>query len=303
MNSWTDGLLIIGGSTIIAIVGMWLVRKRISRESLEACHEVGGIMLAIVGTLYAIVVGLIVVDSQSKVDAAKQMSITESNMLSNIFHLTKTFKNPARHKIREAIHEYAVAVTKQDWERIEENREKEGTIPPYRKIWKEVTDYNPTNNNEQQCYATVLNNLEDLSAARKYRMVASKNGLSSILWSVLVAGGIGIVLFTYFFFVENMVAQTIMTGFVTVFLAMNVYLIHVCQNPYRPELGAKDAGFGFSFTPDWFIDNLPAGEQKDAAGTGTNAAGTGANAAGTGANAAGSAGAPAAAPPQNKKSN
>ena len=255
MDTLTDCLLIVGGSTLIAVVGMYLVRKSISRQTLEACHEVGGIMLAIVGTLYAIVVGLIVVSSQSRVDEASQMAVTESNMLSNIYHLSKTFKEPVRRKIRATIHEYAVAVTSEDWSKVESDQEKEETIPPYRKLWSEITAYNPQQPNEQQCYATMLNNMEDLSAARKFRMVASKNGLSPVLWYVLVGGGVGIVLFTYFFFVESMFAQLLMTAFVAVFISMNVYLIHVCQNPYRPELGAKVAGFGGSFTPEWFVDS------------------------------------------------
>ncbi|HNH76946.1 MAG TPA: hypothetical protein PLF23_24365, partial [Candidatus Obscuribacter sp.] len=51
--------------------------------------------------------------------------------------------------------------------------------------------------------------------------------------------------------------QTLMTAFVAIFLSMNIYLIYVCQNPYRPELGAKEAGFGFSFNANWFKDGEP----------------------------------------------
>jgi small-conductance mechanosensitive channel len=117
--------------------------------------------------------------------------------------------------------------------------------------------YTPRNDSERECYAVLLQDLEELSDARKYRMVAAKSQLSPILWAVLIAGGIMIVLFTYFFFVENLISQLLMTGCVVIFLSMNVYLIYVCQNPYRPELGAKEAGFGFSFNPNWFRDEPP----------------------------------------------
>lgn len=100
----------------------------------------------------------------------------------------------------------------------------------------------------------MLDDLEELSDARKYRMVAAKSQLSPVLWSVLITGGVMIVLFTYFFFVQSLLTQTLMTAFVAIFLSMNIYLIYVCQNPYRPELGAKEAGFGFSFDPNWFKD-------------------------------------------------
>jgi len=255
MNAITDCFLIIGLSTILSVVGMFIVRKSISRQTLEACHEVGGVMFAVIGTLYAIVVGLIVVNSEGKVDAASQMAVTEANQLSNIYHLAHTFKQPASHNIRAAIHDYAVAVVEEDWSKVETGAEKEATVPAYQRLWSEVTAYIPEKNNDSQCYATMLTNLEDLSTARRYRMVEARSTLSPVLWAVLTGGGITVILFTYFFFVENLKAQALMTTFVALSLSMNIYLIYVCQNPYRPELGVKQSGFGFSFTPKWFEDN------------------------------------------------
>lgn len=254
MSSITDCLLIVGLTTVLSVAGLLLVRKKFSREQFESCHEVGGFLLSVVGTLYAILVGLIVVNSQGKVDAASQMAVAEANMLSNMYHLSNTFKEPTRSKIHKHIYDYAEAAVSQDWSHVEEGLEKEATIPPYQALWKEVTHYVPHEDNESQCYATMLGNMQELSEARKYRMVAARGGLSPVLWSVLIAGGAMIVLFTYFFYVQSLLAQTIMTIFVAVFLSLNVYLIYICQNPYRPELGAKEAGFGFSFTPNWFKD-------------------------------------------------
>ncbi|HIA52338.1 MAG TPA: DUF4239 domain-containing protein [Candidatus Melainabacteria bacterium] len=259
MSSFTDCLLIVGLTTLLSVVGLLLVRKKFKREQFESCHEVGGFLLSVVGTLYAILVGLIVVNSQGKVDAASQMAVSEANMLSNIYHLSNTFKEPTRSRIHKHIYDYAVAAVNQDWSLVEEGMEKEATIPAYQALWKDITHYVPREDNESQCYATMLGNIQELSEARKYRMVAARGGLSPVLWSVLIAGGAMIVLFTYFFFVESLMAQAIMTMFVAVFLSLNVYLIYICQNPYRPELGAKEAGFGFSFTPNWFKDrpNVP----------------------------------------------
>lgn len=254
MSSLTDCLLIVGLTTVLSVAGLLIVRKKFTRQQFESCHEVGGFLLSVVGTLYAILVGLIVVNSQGKVDAASQMAVAEANMLSNIYHLSNTFKEPARSRIHKHIYDYAVAAVNQDWSLVEEGLEKEATIPAYQALWKEVTHYVPREDNESQCYSTMLGNIQELSEARKYRMVAARGGLSPVLWSVLIAGGAMIVLFTYFFFVESLFAQVIMTAFVAVFLSLNVYLIYICQNPYRPELGAKEAGFGFSFTPNWFKD-------------------------------------------------
>ncbi|MBX9696367.1 MAG: hypothetical protein K2Z81_28525, partial [Cyanobacteria bacterium] len=75
MSTIADCFLIVGGSTVLSVTGMLMIRKSASRERLESCHEVAGILLSIIGTLYAILVGLIVVNSQSKVDTASQMAV------------------------------------------------------------------------------------------------------------------------------------------------------------------------------------------------------------------------------------
>lgn len=238
------------------------MRKRISRQALESCHEVGGILLAVVGTLYAILLGLIVVDSQAKVDQARQMAVTEANMLSNIAHLARTFKQPARQNIHDHIYRYALATVQQDWSAVEQGLVKEATIPHYRALWRDVTSYVPVEQNEQQCYSAMIGDLEELSDARRFRMVAARGGLSPVLWTVLITGGVMVVLFTYFFFLESLLSQVLMTAFVIVFLSLNIYLVYIYQNPYRPELGVKQAGFGYSFTPDWFKTTPDHPEQK-----------------------------------------
>ncbi|MBX9721305.1 MAG: hypothetical protein K2X81_07925, partial [Candidatus Obscuribacterales bacterium] len=68
MTAALDGIYIVGGSTLLALAGMFIVRRKIARSTLEACHEVGGILLSVIGTLYAILLGLIVVNAQAKVD-------------------------------------------------------------------------------------------------------------------------------------------------------------------------------------------------------------------------------------------
>lgn len=123
MNALTDFLSIVGGTTAIALLGMAVVRKKAKRESLEASHEVGGYLLAIVGTLYAILVGLIVVSAQAKLDTASQMAVTEANMLTNIYHLSKTFDQASRKKIRQDLYDYATIASTQDWAKVEEGEE------------------------------------------------------------------------------------------------------------------------------------------------------------------------------------
>ena len=138
MDTFFDGVLIIGGSLAVSLGGMWLVRTKIPRETLLANHEVAGYMLSIVGTLYAILLGLIVVNVQSKFEVANQMAMTEANCLSDIAHLAALYSDATRRKIHGHLYDYAMAAKEQDWSKVSTGEMQEATIKPYRQLWKTI---------------------------------------------------------------------------------------------------------------------------------------------------------------------
>lgn len=259
-----DGLIIIGGSTVLAVGGLFVVRKKFKGETQKACHEVAGYLLAIIGSLYAILLGMIVVGSSAKVDQAAQKATVEANMLSNIAHMTQSFTPQFRQTILSCLYDYAVAAQGQDWSKVQDGQEKEATIPAYQRLWKEIAEFSPQGVKEVQAREHILSDMQELSDARRHRMIGARSTLSPVLWTVLIVGAVMIVLFTYFFFLENLLAQTVMTSFVVIFLSLNVYLVYLCQNPYRAEFAAKESGFGYSFTPNWFLDTEKSTDIKEA---------------------------------------
>ncbi len=253
MNTFTAGVLIIGGSLAVALGGMWLVRTKIPRETLLENHEVAGYMLSIVGTLYAILLGLIVVNVQTKFEIANQMAMTEANCLSDLAHLSNLYSEASQKQIHKHLYDYAVAAKNQDWSSVSTGQMKEATIAPYRALWKSIKKMELQGNKQESAFSNVLSTMAQLSDARRFRMVASCNRLSPILWAVLIIGEVLIIWFTYFFFVEKIRAQTIMTSFVVLFLSLNLLLVFLYDDPYRSELGGKNAVD--TFHPEWFLDD------------------------------------------------
>lgn len=256
-----DGVLIIGGSLAVSLGGMWLVRTKVPRETLLENHEVAGYMLSIVGTLYAILLGLIVVNVQTKFEVANQMAVTEANCLSDLAHLANLYSESTRKQIHQHLFEYATSARDQDWSKVSTGQAKEATIPSYRALWKTINKLELNGSKQESAFSNILTTMAQLSDARRFRMVASHNGLSPILWAVLIIGEVLIVWFTYFFFVENIKAQTIMTTFVVVFLSLNLLLVFLYDNPYRSELGARNAGV--TFHPEWFKEEPEPAQNHD----------------------------------------
>ncbi|MFX7701453.1 hypothetical protein ABTJ88_19765, partial [Acinetobacter baumannii] len=71
MQSILLGLAVIGGSTLYAIIGVLIVRKRFKATLLKTHHEVGGYLMSILGSLYAVVLGFVVVTVSQDVQDAR----------------------------------------------------------------------------------------------------------------------------------------------------------------------------------------------------------------------------------------
>jgi hypothetical protein len=198
-----------------------------------------------VGTLYSILLGLIVVNVQSKFDESREMAQAEASSCSDIANVARGLSYNEASEICRFLKWYYVVVQSEDWERIAEGRDTEASIPPYQGLWRAVAAVNPTNNRETSCYSALLDSMKRLSDARRYRMSARKRGLSIIVWLVLCVGAVMIILFTYFFRVESARTQTLLTMIVALFVSLNLLLVKLFENPYRNELLIKRGAFYF----------------------------------------------------------
>lgn len=104
MTSFTlYGIFLIGISVVAANVGLMAVRNKVNHQTLKSSHEVGGYLFAAVATLYAVLLGLIVVDAMGRYQEATHQAEYESNALSNIFLLAEQLPPPKKVEVQQFV--------------------------------------------------------------------------------------------------------------------------------------------------------------------------------------------------------
>lgn len=111
----------VGGTLIVAVVVLsvliqWQVKKRLGKDTLEGFHEVGGIYMSAVGTLYAVLLGLIVVDASSRFNEARESVIVEANALMEVYGFTEKMPEPNKKTIKKHIRSYVDHILNEGWE-------------------------------------------------------------------------------------------------------------------------------------------------------------------------------------------
>jgi hypothetical protein len=242
-DSYVGGFMLITATTSVAVLGQLFVRHFIDNNKLEDCHEVGGQFLAVIGTMYAVLLGLVVVDAMSKFQQAAVAVEQEANSLADVFLLSERMPLTQRDKIQQLCVQYSNQVVDNEWKTMDESK----VYVPARRtaitLMKTTMDYEPVKESEKAVYPIMVQEVCQLWDNRRARTNMATNGMPFIEWIVLIVGGIITVVFTYFFYVESLAAQVAMTTMVTIIIGLNLFLVLLFGYPFSGDLIVKPDAF------------------------------------------------------------
>ncbi len=257
MNGYLYGFLVVSLTTALSVLGMVLVRQRVSLSTLASYHEVAGYLLSVVGTLYAVLLGFVVVDAMQHMQDVRGLVSMEASGLANIFLCSEGLPEPARKSIRGLCHEYAEEVINDEWKTLQQGKYSQKTFHSVFQLWKEITLFQPDSAREQQIHQQLISEICSMTQNHRTRVINASRGVAPVMWVVLIIGGVFTVIFTYFFGIDNLKVQALMTFLVAMTLSLNVYLVYVFGNPMATDLGIKPGPFQLDLL---IFDNFEKGD-------------------------------------------
>ena len=225
LDSYPAGLLIVLCTASLAVATLLSVRKLVSHEMLRQSHEVAGYLLALVGTMYAVLLGLVVVDAMNKFDQARVNTQSEANSLADIFLLAERFPKAREHEIKDLCVQYAQRVTDVEWALMDDAKIDQECSNTAIKLMRVVQRFEPVTQAEVAMYPVAVQQVCSLWDCRRTRTNSAVNGIPFEEWIVLLVGGGLTILFISFFNLENVRLQTIMTVMVAILIALNLLLV------------------------------------------------------------------------------
>ncbi|MDR3638175.1 MAG: DUF4239 domain-containing protein [Isosphaeraceae bacterium] len=236
LGSYMAGFALVVGTTGLALFAQALVRRRINPDTLRACHEVGGYLLSVVGTLYAVLLGLIVVDAMAIFQEAHQTTVQEANALTDVILLAKRMPEEPRARVLQLATRYADLVVNREWDTMDHGRH----LPEARETAIELLDavvaFEPKTESEKTLHDAQVDATIQLWNSRRNRTVLAAQTIPMLKWLVLVLGGVITVFFTFFFTVENGMLQGLMTALITVIIVLNIFLVLMFGYPFSGDL-------------------------------------------------------------------
>ena len=162
------GTFIVGGITFVAVAGALLVRRWVTVEVLERHNEVAGFIYAVIGVLYAVLLGFTAIIVWERFDQAQVGVEKEANGLGDLFRDAQAFPDDVRKELETKLRSYAQLVVEKEWPAMTGGKSSPEAWDGYNQLWQTYYRFRPQNEYERIWYAQSLTRLNQLAISADF---------------------------------------------------------------------------------------------------------------------------------------
>src|SRR5215212_9381666 len=230
------GLLLLCISMFLAAASLMLVQRVVPIEVRSQHNEVAGFIYAVLGVVYAVLLGLMVVAVWEEWNAAAETADEEASSLAEIFWLADRMPESEGHHIQELARSYARVVVNEEWPLMERAKSSPRAWDLLDDIRGTLQNFDPSTPEERIVYEQSLERMRDLADARRDRLLEAEQGLPAILWVVLITGGIVVVGFTYLFGLDSNAIHLLMVASLALVIALVLFTVAALNYPFKGDI-------------------------------------------------------------------
>jgi hypothetical protein len=233
LSAWFWSLLLIGATVLLSIAGTLLVRRLIGVEVLERHNEVAGFIYAVIGVVYAVLLGFAAITVWERYDRAQASVEQEANDLADLYRDAETFPIDVRTQLERQIRDYIRLAVQKEWPAMADGKSSPEVWDAYTQLWRTYYQFSPGTDQEKTWYSQSLTKLNDLGDQRRMRLLTSRMGsVPHMMWVALVGTGAITIAFSFLFGTPNATAQIIMSSGLAFTIALVMVAVVALGQPF-----------------------------------------------------------------------
>lgn len=233
------GAAIIGAAVLFALGGLRIFHP-LTRDA--PTHDVAGFLIAVVGAVYAVVLGFVTVSVWESFGHASTLASREATEAVGIYNAAGALPEPGSGRVRAALLDY-VRAAEGEWPALARGGRSPEAHAALARLGEARAAIEPSTPREQALYEMLLHSGHEMIQARDLRLLAARERLHPVVWFVLIAGGAITIAFTWFFRLGRLPVQAAMTAGVAILIALNLFLIAATDNPFAGDVRVEPTAF------------------------------------------------------------
>jgi hypothetical protein len=233
-------------STVLSIAVLYLIQRLWEPSRRRSHNDVIGPSVNVIGTMYAVIIAFMLSGVWGNFRAAIQNTEIEANSLVSIGRLSRAFPATQGERIRSLTMQYANVMIDKEWPAMTQEQQSPQSHAIMMELWTVI----PTTPTQSQLQAAAVQQaLTELSAMtehRRIRIMQSRSKLPTVLWIVLLLGGIITILAACMFGVEDFKIHALQVGALTLITTIALVAIADIDHPFSGAVHVRPTSFQYA---------------------------------------------------------
>jgi Protein of unknown function (DUF4239) len=241
--AWLLLIVAVAAAAALACAGHVLVRRTFPRVDFAEYNAVSGIVLGIVGALFAVTVAFIIAIVWQEFDSTSQRVAAEVGAAADLWHTSRGLPPPMATEVRRNVLAYAQTLIDDEWPAMRRGASSERAEAVLTRTFEDIARFRPANAGEANAQRAALEFVSALHDTRHRRLDDNASGVSPFEWAILLIGAAVTIGLCYLVGTTNFRTQLVMTGAVAAMIAAMFVLIFELDYPFRGDLSIGPAGW------------------------------------------------------------
>ncbi len=250
-------VLIVGACVVYALAAVVIARRLIQPHVREGHNDVLVPLFLTAGTLYAVLLGFLVIAVWENYDAAKANAAEEASTLTTLYRQTSGMQPNEQAEFRALIRSYTENVIHDEWA----IQAKTGGASPKARadvvkiysIFKSL----PPNVADSAISADFLRTFDSVADDRNRRTLQANESLAPILWICMLAGGAVVIAMACLLFMERRGPQLVAATLMAALIGSLLFMLAILDRPYAGPLALSADDFEHSISVYASVDQAP----------------------------------------------
>lgn len=229
---WITFVLMVGGGTLLAVAGALAMGRRDWLDRLVRDNDIAGFKFATIGVLYAVLLAFTVIVVWEQMNDADRDIASEAEAAATLYRLSGGMDPEPAAAVRQALRRYIETAVRDDWPAMAEGAGSPAAVAALTGVYEAVLRFLPDDLRDAAVLHESLRQLDMLAKARRDRVLLSAGMVPDVVWLALFAGAVLTIGFTFFFGVENVRAQALMTGALALLNLLGLLIVVAIDRPF-----------------------------------------------------------------------
>jgi hypothetical protein len=254
MPAWIDTALqwplsvnvsiIVALSVAVPWAAVRLTRRLAPQPRREGGDELVGFTYGVYGLIYGVLLAFVIVITWERFAETEKLVMHETALLSELWRDSLVARPFIREDVQKNLVAYATSVVEDEWPSMAaEGRAHPRTEQIYENLWAITYHFAPQTKLQEAYMAEYLARMNELSAARRMRLLHSRMEVSGVLWLVLVIGAVPAVTYPLLFSCRQQWIQVMVTGSVMMIVMLGLLVTVSLQHPFSGTVAIEPEAF------------------------------------------------------------